>query len=239
MVFIKRIKGGDKKICDIHDLLSLKIMVDSVKDCYITLGLIHDKYHPINYRFKDYICNPKTNLYQSLHSTVFGPGEKLVQTQIRTFDMDRIASFGLTAYWDIHKGDARYTMQDELKRNSQVFRSLTDINVMFRDNQDFVYQVKNELFSDKIYVYIVSKNGERMELPKGANIIDLACYMNVETILEGAKVNDETVSIDYCLNNNDRVILLVDDLAYGYRADFISRANTDFAKRKIRAYIRD
>lgn len=113
----KRLDGGHEKIYDIHDLLSLKIMVDDIKNCYITLGLIHNKYHPLNYRFKDYICNPKTNLYRSLHPTVFGPNEKLVQTQIRTFDMDKVASFGLTAHRDINKGDTRYTMQEELRKN--------------------------------------------------------------------------------------------------------------------------
>ena len=103
------------KISDIHDLLSLKIMVNELWDCYKTLGLIHSKYHPVNEMFKDYICNPKTNLYQSLHTTIFAPRDKLVQTQIRTFDMDKIASFGLTAYWDINKGDARDKMQKDLR----------------------------------------------------------------------------------------------------------------------------
>lgn len=230
----KRLDCGHKKIYDIHDLLSLKIMVDDIKNCYITLGLIHDKYHPINDRFKDYICNPKTNLYRSLHSTVFGPNEKLVQTQIRTFDMDKVASFGLTAHWDINKGDARYTMQEELRKKSQVFKSLSDVNIMFKDNQDFVSQVKGELFSDKVYVYLPNLNGEVIEVPKGANIVDLACYMNLENILIGAKVNDEIVSIDYCLNNKDRVIVLTDDLAYGNRKDLIEKANTEYAKKKIK-----
>jgi len=227
----KRLKEENKKIYDIHDLLALKIMVDSIKNCYITLGLIHDKYHPINNKFKDYICNPKTNLYKSLHSTVFGPNEKLVQTQIRTFDMDKVASFGLTAHWDINKCEARYTMQEELKKKSQVFKSLTDINIMFKDNQTFVSQVKGELFADKIYVYI--KNGEIIELPKGSNIIDLACYINKENILIGAKVNDEVVPIDYILENKDRVIVLTDDLAYGHRKELIERANTYYAKNKM------
>ena len=231
----KRIREGDKKICDIHDLLSLKIMVDSIKNCYITLGLIHSKYYPVNYRFKDYICSPKTNLYQSLHSTVFGPNDKLVQTQIRTFAMDRVASFGLTAHWDISKGDARYTMQEELRKKSPMFRSLVDINVMFKDNQDFVDQVKGELFAEKIYVYTAT--GERIELPKGANIIDLACYMNIENILEGAKVNDEMIPIDYVLQNKDRVILLTDNLSYGYREEWAEKANTIYAKKKILNFI--
>ena len=230
----KRLDSGHKKIYDIHDLLSLKIMVDDIKNCYITLGLIHEKYHPINDRFKDYICNPKTNLYRSLHSTVFGPKEKLVQTQIRTFDMDKVASFGLTAHWDINKGAARYTMQEELRKKSQMFKSLSDVNIMFRDNQDFVSQVKGELFSDKIYVYLSNLNGEVLEIPKGSNIVDLACYMNLEHILIGAKVNDEIVPIDYCLNNKDRVIVLTDDLAYGHRKDLVEKANTEYAKKKIR-----
>ena len=109
----KKIHEG-YKLSDIHDLLSLKIMVDEIKNCYITLGLIHSKYHPVNDKFKDYICSPKTNLYRSLHTTVFGPNDRLIQTQIRTFDMDKIASFGLTAYWDINKGFARSKMQEDL-----------------------------------------------------------------------------------------------------------------------------
>ena len=110
----KRINDGHK-ISDIHDLLALKIMVDDINSCYKSLGLIHNEYHPINDKFKDYICNPKTNMYRSLHTTVFGPDDRLVQTQIRTFDMDDIASFGLTAYWDKEKGNARNTMQSDLK----------------------------------------------------------------------------------------------------------------------------
>lgn len=209
-------------------------MVDDIKNCYITLGLIHDKYHPINDRFKDYICNPKTNLYRSLHSTVFGPNEKLVQTQIRTFDMDKVASFGLTAHWDINRGDARYTMQEELRKKSQMFKSLSDVNIMFKNNQDFVSQVKGELFSDKIYVYLPNLNGEVIEIPKGANIVDLACYMDLENILIGAKVNDDIMPINYILQNKDRVIVLTDDLAYGHRKDLIDRANTEYAREKLK-----
>ena len=102
----KRLSEGHK-LSDIHDLLALKIMVDEIENCYIGLYLVHSKYKPINDKFKDYICNPKTNMYRSLHTTVFGPEDRLVQTQIRTFDMDKIASFGLTAYWDVEKGKAR------------------------------------------------------------------------------------------------------------------------------------
>lgn len=148
----KRLNDGHR-LADIHDLLSLKIMVDSISNCYLTLGMIHKEYPPINNKFKDYICNPKTNMYQSLHTTVFGPEDRLVQTQIRTFDMDKVASFGLTTYWDINKGQAREAMQQDLKEKYQFFKSLTEINKMFGDNQEFINQVKNELFADKVYVY--------------------------------------------------------------------------------------
>ena len=227
----KRLDGGHCQMRDIHDLLALKIMVDDIKNCYITLGLIHEKYHPINDSFKDYICNPKTNLYSSLHTTVFGPNEKLVQTQIRTFDMDKIASFGLTSYWDINKGDARDKMQADLKEKSQMFKSLADINIMFKDNQEFVSQIKRELFADKIYIYL--SNGEIVELPKGSNIIDLACHMNKENILIGARVNGEIVTYNYSLKSKDRVQILTDDLAYGYKDEWIDIANTDYAKKKL------
>ena len=138
----KRLNEGNK-LSDIHDLLSLKIMVDNIENCYKTLGLIHGEYHPINDKFKDYICNPKTNMYQSLHTTVFGPDDRLVQTQIRTFEMDRVASFGLTTYWDINKGNARFVMQEDLRNKYQFFKSLIEINKVFGDNQEFVNQVKN------------------------------------------------------------------------------------------------
>lgn len=226
----KRLSEGHK-MSDIHDLLSLKIMVDDIKNCYITLGLIHSKYRPINKKFKDYISNPKTNLYSSLHTTVFGPHEKLVQTQIRTTEMDRVASFGLATYWDINKGQARYIMQEDLRNKFQFFKSLTDINTMFADNQDFVSQVKKELFSDKIYVY--TTNGNIVELPKGSNIIDLACHMGVENIPIGAKVNEQEVQLEHILKNMDRVIITPENLPIEYKEDLIQKANTNYAKKKI------
>ena len=163
----KRLEQGHQ-VDNIHDLLSLKVMVDNIANCYYTLGLVHSKYHPINNKFKDYISTPKTNMYQSLHTTVFGLDDRLVQTQIRTFDMDKIASFGLTAYWDINKGNARDKMQKDLKEKYQFFNSLLEINKAFSDNQDFVRQVKEELFSDKIYVY--TTKGETIELPKDSSV---------------------------------------------------------------------
>ena len=231
----KRLNEGHK-LSDIHDLLALKIMVDDIENCYRTLGMIHSEYHPINDKFKDYICNPKTNMYRSLHTTVFGPDDKLVQTQIRTFDMDKVASFGLTAYWDEQKGKARDVMQEDLRQKFQFFKSLTEINSMFGDNQQFVKQVKSELFADRVYVY--TTKGDIIELPKGSTPIDFAykIHTDIGNTMVGVFVNDEYVPIDYMLQNKDRVRIITDDLSYGPRVDWIDKAQTSLAKRKIRDF---
>lgn len=229
----KRLKEGNK-LSDIHDLLALKIMVDEVSNCYQALGLIHSKYPPINDKFKDFICNPKTNMYRSLHTTVFGADDRLVQTQIRTFDMDKIASFGLTAYWDINKGKARDVMQEDLKEKYQFFKSLLEINRMFGDNQDFVRQVKSELFADKIYIY--TPKGDIIELPKGATVIDFAykIHTNLGNTMVGAVVNDKNVAVDYNLQNKDRIKIITDELAGGPSEEWLGKVKTTKAKRKIK-----
>lgn len=231
----KRMEEGHK-LSDIHDLLSLKIMVDEVSNCYQTLGIIHSQYHPINDKFKDYIYNPKTNMYRSLHTTVFGPEDRLVQTQIRTFDMDKVASFGLTAYWDISKGNARDTMQYDLKNKYQFFKSLVEINKVFGDNQEFVRQIKSELFADKIYVY--TTKGDVIELPKGSTPIDFAykIHTDIGNTMVSAIINDKAVDADYVLHNKDRVRIITDILSYGPREEWIDKAKTTKAKRKIREF---
>ena len=233
----KRLSEGHK-LSDIHDLLALKIMVDEIENCYIGLYLVHSKYKPINDKFKDYICNPKTNMYRSLHTTVFGPEDRLVQTQIRTFDMDKIASFGLTAYWDIEKGKARDVMQDDLKQKYQFFKSLIEINSIFGDNQQFVYQVKNELFANKIYVY--TTKGDIIELPIGSTIIDYAYKLDTDigNTMVGAFVNDEYVPVDYVLHNKDRVRIVTNELSYGPREEWLDIAKTSLAKSKIKEFNR-
>lgn len=231
----KNLETGNK-IYDIHDLLALKIMVDDISNCYKTLGLVHSKYNPINDKFKDYICNPKTNMYRSLHTTVFGPDDRLIQTQIRTFDMDKVASFGLTAYWDINKGNARDEMQKDLKDKYQFFKSLIEINKVFGDNQEFVRQVKNELFSDKIYVY--TTKGDIIELPKDSSTIDFAyrIHSDVGDTMVSAVVNDKNVKPEYILHNKDRVRIITDILSYGPREEWLDKVKTTKAKRKIKEF---
>ena len=231
----KRLNEGNK-LSDIHDLFSLKIIVDEIDACYRGLGYVHRLYHPINSKFKDYICNPKTNMYSSLHTTVFGPEGRLVQTQIRTFDMDRIASFGLTAYFDINKGEARKIMQEDLKNKYQFFSSLLEINSVFADNQEFVNQIKNELFSDKVYIYGI--DGNIVELPKGSTIIDYAFNLDsdIGNTMVGAIVNEEYKDVDYVLKNNDRVRIIRDDLSFGPREEWITKAVTTKAKKRIKEF---
>ena len=231
----KRMEQG-YKLSDIHDLLALKVMVDTIANCYQTLGLVHSKYHPINEKFKDYIYNPKTNMYRSLHTTVFGEDDRLVQTQIRTFDMDKIASFGLTAYFDINKGNARSLMQKDLKDKYQFFKSLVEINSVFSDNKGFVNQVKRELFADKIYVY--TPKGEILELPKGSTPIDFAykIHSNIGDTMVSAAVNDKIVDVDYHLHNKDRVRIITDILSYGPREEWLDKVKTTKAKRKIKEF---
>ena len=233
----RKINAG-YRIYDIHDLLALKIMVDDINSCYQTLRYVHELYHPVNEKFKDYICNPKTNMYRSLHTTVFSPEGRLVQTQIRTFDMDKVASFGLTTYWDIEKGEARNAMQEDLKNKFQFFQSLLEINKVFGDNEEFVRQVKAELFSDKIYVY--NMTGEIIELPVGSTVVDFAYKLgnNIGNTLVGAVVNDKYVDVKYVLKNKDRVKVLTDDLSYGPREDWENYAKTTYARRMIKEFIR-
>lgn len=229
-------EGG--RLSDIHDLLALKVMVDEVENCYRTLGYVHKLYHPINNRFKDYICNPKTNMYRSLHTTVFGPDDRLVQTQIRTFDMDKVASHGLATYWDVAEGNAREVMQENLRDKCQFFTSLVEFNSMFGDNSEFVSQVKTELFADRVYVY--TTKGEVIELPKGSNPIDFAykIHTDVGNAMVGAIVNDDRVPLDYVLKNNDRVRIMTDELSPGAKPEWENIARTTYAKRRIREFNR-
>ncbi len=226
----KKVEDG-YKISDIHDYLALKIMVDEISECYQTLGFVHSKYHPMNYKFKDYIWNPKTNMYRSLHTTVFAENDKLVQTQIRTFDMDKIASYGLPAYWDINRGNARDIMQEKIKNEFQVFKSLDSVNMLFKNNKDFVAQIKSELFKEKIYIY--DSIGKRIEIPKNSNIIDLVCYLDVDNIVEEVKVNDKVAPWSLVLNNKDRVSIKTNMYADVDKSYWGVMANTGYAKRKL------
>jgi GTP pyrophosphokinase len=241
-VRIKNIYSMEKKlnngytIPEIHDLITLKVIVDDVYTCYGTLGLIHSKYHVVNDKFRDYISSPKTNMYKSLHTTVFGADDKLVQFQIKTREMDRAASLGLAAFWDFDKDDARKTMQNELKNKYQFARSIIEIDKIFKDNGEFVDQVKRELFRDEIYVY--TPKGDVIQLPEGSTPIDFAYKIgnSIGNSMIGALVNNSEVSLDYKLKNKDVVKILTNDLALGPNDDWDEKVTTSTAKKRIREY---
>lgn len=226
-----------QKLADIHDLYALKIMVQEVEQCYLTLGIVHNQYHPVNDKFKDYICNPKTNQYQSIHTTVFGPEAKLVQTQIRTFDMDKVASFGISALWNQKGGPTRKQTQENLKKRRQFGKTLIEMDRVFADNSDFVAQVKKELLTEKVYVYDTS--GEVIELPKGATPVDFAYQLSTEigNTMVGAVVNDQKVPNDSILESNDRVRIMTGKTLLPEAEELQMAASTTIAKQKIKQKI--
>jgi GTP pyrophosphokinase len=229
----KRLSEGTN-ISNIYDLLALKIMVPSVEECYRVLGYVHKLYHPINARFKDYISNPKNNMYSSLHTVVFGEDQRLVQIQIRTFDMDRIASFGLTAYWDINKGKAREMMQKDLKDKYQFYNSLIEIDEIFKDNEEFAIEFNREILGKRIYVY--TTKGEIIELPEGSSPIDFAYRIHTEigNSMTMAIVNDKEVKFDYKLKNKDRVKIITSTNENCVQKEWLEFAKTSSARRKIK-----
>lgn len=239
----KNIYGIYKKLCsgfklnNIHDLISLKILVEEINQCYLALYPIHGKYKPVNELFKDYIARPKPNYYQSIHTTVFAPNGRLIQLQLRTKEMEEIGSFGLARYWQIKGNNARISMQETLKNKFQFYSSLEELDKTWEDNEDFITQVTKEVLSEKVYVF--TTKGKVMELPLGSTIIDFAYYVKQELgdTMIGATVNDEIVPLNYVLKTGDRIKIQTDNNSYGPRPkSWENIAYTTHAKEKIRAW---
>lgn len=243
MVRIKNIYGIYKKIqrgyrlTEIHDLLSLKVIVDNINDCYPTLRWIHWKYKPINRKFKDYISVCKPNGYQSLHTTIFGEDGRLVQTQIRTPQMNQVASYGLAANWGDYPENANLVMQQEWKTNDPFYDSLVEIDSQYANDKEFVDQVYRELLGDRISVY--TQTG-KLELPKGATPIDVAYNIHTEVgnNMVGAIINGKEAEIGKQLKQNDNVRIITDDTSIGPNASWLNQTATTKAKRKIKEAIR-
>lgn len=243
MVRIKNIYGIYKKIqrgyrlTEIHDLLSLKVIVDNINDCYPTLRWIHWKYKPINRKFKDYISVCKPNGYQSLHTTIFGEDGRLVQTQIRTPQMNQVASYGLAANWGDYPENANLVMQQEWKTNDPFYDSLVEIDSQYANDKEFVDQVYRELLGDRISVY--TQTG-KLELPKGATPIDVAYNIHTEVgnNIVGAIINGKEAEIGKQLKQNDNVRIITDDTSIGPNASWLTQTATTKAKRKIKEAIR-
>ncbi len=223
---------------NIHDLMGIKVVVNNIKECYLALMIIHSLYPPVSYKFKDYIVKPKTNMYRAIHTTVFCD-DHLVQFQIRTKEMDRIATYGLTSYWFKNRHFAKSAMQSDLENNFQFFKSIKELDSTIADNIEFVKLIKRELFSQNVYVR--STNGAIIELPIDSTPIDFAykIHTDIGNTMIAAVVNDGIVPFNYKLQNNDRIRIICDNKVHINREGWVNIAVTTHAKKKIIEYLKD
>ena len=231
----KKLDKG-KKFEDIYDLLALRVFVDTKEECYRALGLIHSKYHPIPNRFKDYIAMPKTNMYQSLHTTVFGYDGYLYEIQIRTYEMDEIAERGIASHWSYKEGTSG-NIQNNMEQKLQFFRSIIELNQEELTDEEYMKNVTNDVFNDTIYVY--TPKGDVIELPNGSTPIDFAyrVHSKVGDSMVGAIVNNNIVPLDYKLQDND-IIKINTNKNSSPSYEWINIAYTAGAKNKIRSYFK-
>ena len=208
-IYNKLNKG--KKFSDIYDLLALRILVHTEQECYLALGIIHSKFRPLPKRFKDYIAMPKPNMYQSLHTTVFGIDGYLFEIQIRTYDMDEVAENGIASHWAYkeNKGSNKTAnLQSTTEQKLQFFKSIIDLSKDKMSSEEFVNSVKDEVLNNNIYCF--TPKGDVIELPKGATPIDFAykIHTKVGETTTGAIVNNAIVPLNYELKNNDIVRII-------------------------------
>ena len=234
-IYKKMDKG--KKFSDIYDLLALRVFVNTEEECYRALGVIHSKYRPIPKRFKDYIAMPKTNMYQSLHTTVFGLDGYLFEIQIRTYEMDEVAERGIASHWSYkEQGSNKIAMQNTMEQKLQFFRSIIELNNEDTNDEEFVKSVTEEVLDNMIYVF--TPNGDVIELPKGSTPIDFAyrVHSDVGDKMVGALVNNSIVSLDYELQDNDIVKINTNKNSFGPSREWINMAKTTGAKNKIKNF---
>ncbi len=222
---------------DIYDLLAIRILVEKEQECYLALGLIHSKYKPIPKRFKDFIAMPKTNLYQTLHTTVIGIDGNLFEIQIRTYDMDEIAENGIASHWAYkEQKNAAVEMQNITEQKLQFYKSIIELKEDKLTNEDFVDTIKNEVLHNNIYVY--TPKGDVIELPKGATPIDFAykIHSQIGDKLTGAIVNNSMVPLTYELQNTDVIKVITNNNSKGPSREWINIAKTTSAKNKIKNF---
>ena len=235
-IYNKLDKG--KKFSDIYDLLALRILVDTEQECYLVLGIIHSKFRPLPKRFKDYIAMPKPNMYQSLHTTVFGIDGYLFEIQIRTYDMDEVAENGIASHWAYKENGGstkNATLQTTTEQKLQFFKSIIDLSHEHMSSEDFVNTVKDEVLNNNIYVY--TPKGDVIELPKGATPLDFAyqIHTRVGETTVGAIVNNSIVPLDYELQNNDIVKINTNKNSTPSK-EWLNMVKATKTKNKIRSY---
>lgn len=231
----KKMEGG-KRFNELYDLLAIRILVDTEPECYMVLGIIHSKFRPIPKRFKDYIAMPKVNGYQSLHTTIFGIEGFLFEVQIRTHAMDEVAENGVAAHWAYkEKKNLNGQVQSSTEAKLQFFKSIMELDEEKMSSEEFVNSVKNEVLNNNIYVF--TPKGDIFELPKGATPIDFAYKIHtaVGDTMVGAIVNNNIVSLDYELKDND-IVKIITNRNSKPSKEWLSIAKTTQAKNKIKNY---
>jgi GTP pyrophosphokinase len=230
----KKMRQRNKPFEEIYDLMAVRVLVQSVADCYHALGVIHHHWTPLQERIKDYIASPKSNAYQSLHTTIFGPGGQLYEIQIRTREMHRTAEFGIAAHW-IYKEGKR---GDALDTRFAWFRQLLELQQDARSPQEFLEFLKVDLYQDEIFVF--TPKGDVKRLPKGATAIDFAFAVHTEVGLhcQGAKVNGRIAPLHRPLKNGDTVEILTSPQARPSK-DWLTHVRTARARHRIHRWIRE
>ena len=235
----RKMQRDNKSLDQIYDLFALRILVDSVKDCYAALGVVHELYNPMPGRFKDYISVPKPNMYQSLHTTLIGPKGTPFEVQIRTYEMHRIAEFGIAAHW-------AYKEANKTKKTSVIvqedklawLRETLEWQKDMQDPQEFLNTLKTELFVDEVYVF--TPKGQIKVLPRGATPIDFAYSIHAEIghHMTGCKINSKMMPIITALKNGDIVEIVTSDQSKGPSRDWLKFVKSTSAKNKIQGWFK-
>lgn len=237
----KKMVNKDKTIDQIYDLFAVRILVDTVKDCYAALGVIHEMYKPIPGRFKDYIAMPKPNMYQSLHTTLIGPNGQPFEIQIRTYEMHRTAEYGIAAHWKYKEssdGKAPVGKSEEEKLNW--LRQILEWQRDMSDNKEFMSLLKNDLdlFADSVYCF--TPQGDVKTLPSGSTPVDFAYSVHsaVGNKMVGARVNGKLVPIEYEIKNGDRIEIITSQNSRGPSRDWLKLVKSTQAKNKINQWFK-
>lgn len=237
----KKMKNQNKTLDQIYDLFAIRIIVDSVKDCYAALGVIHEMYKPIPGRFKDYIAMPKANMYQSLHTTLIGAAGQPFEVQIRTFEMHKAAEYGIAAHWKYKEASDGKKVEGQEEEKLTWLRQILEWQRDTSDNREFMNLLKNDLdlFSDNVYCFTPS--GDVKNLPAGSTPIDFAYCIHsaVGNRMVGARVNGKLVTIDYELKNGDRIEIITSQNSKGPSRDWLNIVKSTQAKNKINQWFKN